>query len=318
MRLFTACLTAVSIAFLAPLASGCASASDAQTEFGTVQIPLQQRGTDGALYHLSATFQIVGPGGTQLVDATDFQPSVTLSLPPGITSVQVLDGWVLERSLDNGATYAPVSALLGTANPFAVRVLANFSDTLTFQFIVRNPSGDLTIGFGVTLHPRELAGGMIIDTGTGDFTPYARARVDYAIYHDLSNLERINLVDGTKQLLFTSGAVAGEIFNDSMGLLSGTVAPGFAGGFLQWHIDAKPDGTQELTGELDGATDPFPVLTFGPYTLQFNRLPLDADGFPTDVFFNESLVPFTLTAFFATGDATLTGTLRFRSIPVTN
>jgi len=319
MRLFTACLTAVSIAVLAPLAAGCASATaEDHPELGTVQIPLQQRGADGALYHLSASFQVVGPGGTQTVDATSFQPSVTLSLPPGITFVELLDGWVLEKSNDNGLTYQPVSALLGTVNPFGLRVLANFSDSVVFQFIVRNPNGDVTISFGVTLHPRELAGGMIIDTATGDLAAYALGRVDFAVYHDLFNLERINLPDGSKQLLFTANSVAAEVFNDALGTLSGTIAPAMAGGFLQYHFNAKPDGSQEIAGELDGANDPFPVMTFGPHTLQFNRLPLDADGFPTDVFINESGVPFTLNAFFATGDATLTGTLRFRSVPVTN
>ena len=88
---------------------------------------------------------------------------------------------------------------------------------------------------------------------------------------------------------------------------------------LTWLAsNALPDGTQSIGGELDGASTPFPVLTFGPQTLQFNRLPLDADGFPTDVFFNESGVPFNLNAFFSTGQATITGTLRFRNIPVSN
>jgi hypothetical protein len=314
MRLFTSAAVSIAIA----LASGCASAPATQDpELGTVRIPLQQRGADGALYHLSAVFEIVGPGGTQIVDATDFQPSVTLSLPPGITTIEVLDGWTLERSTDNGATFSPVSALLGTLNPFALRVLANFSDTVVFEFLVRNPNGQVTITFGVDLNPRELAGGIIANTGTGDYAPYTRARMDYAIYHT-AFVERITLPDGTKQLLFSSGAVAAEIFNDPTGLLRDTIAPAFAGGFLQYHIDAHPDGTQEITGELDGFNDPFPVLTFGPHVFQFNALPLDADGFPLDVFFNEANVPFLLSTTFETGDATLDGTLRFRSIPVSN
>jgi hypothetical protein len=308
---------ALSIAAVTPWAPGCATASGPESELGTVVIPLQQTGADGALYHLSAQFQVDGPAGTQTIDATGFEPSVTLTLPPGINNVTLLDGWTLEKSGDGGASYAPVSAVLGTLNPFVLRVLANFSDTLVFQFIVRQASGQVTISFGVTLHPRELAGGMIIDMGTGDFAPYTGARADYAIYHDATT-QRVTLPDGTKQLVFSSGALAGEFFNDPVGALIGKIGPSLTGGFVQYHFDAKPDGTQEIAGELDGFLEPFPVLTFGPHTLVFNRLPLDADGFPTDVFINESGVPFNLDVFLPSGEATMTGTLRFRSVPVTN
>jgi hypothetical protein len=118
--------------------------------------------------------------------------------------------------------------------------------------------------------------------------------------------------------VFTAGAVAGEFFNDPLGLLANPVGPAMTGAFLQYHFTAKPDGTQELTGELDGLNDPFPVLTFGPHTFEFGNLPLDGDGFPTDVFFNEPFVPFTLTSFLPSGEATVTGQLRFRSVPVSD
>jgi hypothetical protein len=310
---------AFSLAACALAAAGCATASDSGSdgEVGTVVIPLQQTGVDGALYHLSAQFQIDGPAGTQVVDATSGDPSVTVILPPGLNAVTLLDGWTLERSFDGGASFTPVSAVLGTQNPLGVRVLANFSDSIVFQFIVRQATGSLTISFGVTLHPRELAGGMIITSGTGDFAPYTGARPDYAFYHD-AFIERLTLPDGTKRLQLSSGAFAGEFFNDTIGLLTGTIGPSYTGGFAQYHFDAKPDGTQEIAGEIDGGNTPFPVMTFGPFTLVFTVLPLDPDGFPTDVFINEPNVPFTLEAFLASGDATLAGTLRFRNVPVTN
>jgi hypothetical protein len=311
---------ALSLAACALAATGCATASDSGSdgEVGTVVIPLQQTGVDGALYHLSAQFQIDGPSGTQIVDATGGDPSVTLALPPGFNNISVLDGWTLERSVDGGASFTPVSAVLGTPNPSLVRVLANFSSTVVFEFIVRQATGLVTISFGVTLHPRELAGGMVITAGTGDFAPYAPAvRPDYAFYHDAS-VERLTLPDGTKRLQLSSGAFAGEFFNDTVGLLTGTIGPSFTGGFAQYHFDAKPDGTQEIAGEIDGANTPFPVMTFGPFTLVFTVLPLDTDGFPTDIFFNEPNVPFTLEALLPSGDATATGTLRFRNIPVSN
>jgi hypothetical protein len=310
---------ALSLATCALAAAGCATASDSGggAEVGTVVIPLQQTGVDGALYHLSAQFQIDGPAGTQFVDASGGDPSVTVVLPPGLNAVTLLDGWTLSRSDDFGASFTPVSAVLGTVNPFGVRVLANFSDTLVFQFIVRQATGSLTINFGVTLHPRELAGGMIITDATGDFAPYVNARPDYAFYHS-AFVEHLTLADGTKRLQFSSDAFAGELFNDPFGLLTGTIGPSYTGGFTQYHFDAKPDGTQEIAGEIDGANTPFPVMTFGPFTLVFTRLPLDADGFPTDIFINEPNVPFTRDVFFPSGEATLTGTLRFRNVPVTN
>jgi hypothetical protein len=307
---------ALSLAVVALCASGCATASGPDAEHGTLEIPLQQSGPDGALYHLSATLQIDGPGGTQIIDATGFQESITLTLPPGLTNVTLLDGWTLERSVD-GITYAPVSAVLGTLNPFGIRVLANFSDTLVFQFIVRQAIGQVTVSFGVTLHPRLLAGGMIVDTGTGDFAAYTGARLDYAIYHD-ATLDRLTLGDGTKQLVLSSGALAAEFFNDPVGILTSTIGPSMTGASFQYHFDAKPDGTQEITGELRNSVVPFPRLTFGPHTLQSSRLPLDADGFPTDVLFSESGVPFTLNLSAPGVDPTITGTLLFRSVPVSN
>jgi hypothetical protein len=97
-------------------------------------------------------------------------------------------------------------------------------------------------------------------------------------------------------------------------VLSGTVGPAMAGGFLAYHLAALPDGTQTITGELDGAGTPFTVLTVGPHVLPVN-VPLDADGFPTDVFVLDSLLPFSMTASFDDDDATMIGQLRFRSIP---
>ena len=106
-----------------------------------------------------------------------------------------------------------------------------------------------------------------------------------------------------------------ELYNDSLRVLSGTVGPAIAGGCLAYHLAALPDGTQTLTGEIDGANDPFTTRTFGPHVLPVN-VPLDADGFPTDASLFDSLVPFSMTTTFDdTGDTTLTGQLRFRSIP---
>src|ERR1043166_7839526 len=240
----------LALAITTSLASGCATSSG-PAETGTVEIPLQQPGPDGALYHLSAHLQIIGPGYTRAIDATDASPSITLELPPGITTVQLVDGWTLSRSVDGGASFVPVQAILASQNPAALRVRANISDTIVFQFFLRDPNGQVTISFGVGLHPLEIAGGLIIATGTGDYAPYANKRPDYAIYHDVFALSRVTLPDGTKDLVVTAGSSATEIFNDQIGLLQHTVAPALSGAFLEYHVAARPDGTQEVSGLID-------------------------------------------------------------------
>jgi len=314
MRLLS-CLF-LSLVMLAPLASGCTAPADADADTGTLELPLVQPGSDGAIYRLAATFDIEGPASSIHLVATDNEPSVTLQLPPGLTNVTLLDDWALTRSTDGGGTFRPVSALLGNRNLQQVRVLANHTDQVVFQFLVRSPDGDLTVTFGVTDHPRELAGGMVIDQGTNLFAGYPHnVQVDFATYYKLVELDKNVLADGSKDRVFASDATATEFFNDGVGALSGTVAPALQGGILVWHLIARPDGTQEISGELDALVAPFPVLTFGPHTFGF-PLPFDGDGFVSDVFFNES-IPFSLEVF-GNVPGRMNGTMRFRNVPVSN
>src|SRR5450432_1906487 len=160
-------IATLSFAALAPLAGCVTHADDSAT--GSIELPLSQTGPDGALYQLSANFDFTGPDGvTQTIDGTAFAPSVTVAEPPGIATVRLDDGWTLEKSTDGGATYQPVSAILGSANPAGLRVLASEPVQIEFDFLVRSTTGDVTITFGVTATPRELSGGWIINTATGD------------------------------------------------------------------------------------------------------------------------------------------------------
>jgi hypothetical protein len=307
----TTCLAALAFAILAPLAAGCATAAGDAT--GTLEIPLQQAGSDGALYHLTASFQIDGPGGTQVLDGTGATPSLVVSLPAGIASVKMLDGWTLEKSADGGATFQPVSALLGTANPFPVRILANQPLSISYDFLIRDQTGALTISFSVSRAPRELAGGFFVETGTADFAPYAGKNFDFAIFYDLDDVQSFTQ-DAAKVRMFESTRFAMEFFNDPIGLLAGTVAPAVAGGFVEYQVAVQPDGTQVVGGALSSGNAPFTELQLGPHTM-FNNLPLDADGFVVDQFFADSLVPITWTTSFDAGPATLTGHLNIRFIP---
>jgi hypothetical protein len=301
------------LAMLAVVAAACVAPSDDHPAEGRVSIPLTSTGDDGMIYRLAnATFELTGPGGTQVVNGNADVPSVTVELPPGLTSVLLRPGWMLSRSNDGGGSFTPVSALLGSANPLTLRVLADTSTNLSFEFLVRNPNGMLTVRFGVTATPRQLAGGMTITAGTGDLVAYAGKRLDFSIYFSLGQLSRNVEVDGSKTLVYDAGAVATEFFNDAIGTLTGVVAPAMAGGFLEYQITAKADGTQEFRGTYSGGGDPFPTIDFGPQLLTF-PLPLDANGFPVDQFFID-VIPFHLAYSTISGDSTATGRFTLRHL----
>jgi hypothetical protein len=232
------------------------------------------------------------------------------------------DGWELDKSVDGGATFSPVGALLGSFNPNTLRVLANQPAIMEFVFLIRDTNGTLEIKLGVVPTPRELVGGVVIDTATdglADYINLGNRSLDFAVYFKLASIALVTLPDGTKQRVYTAfpdqilgqdtrtgSAVAAEFFNDRIGTLSGPVATELTAGFLQYTVSAKPDGTIELTGTLQGAAE----LDFGPSTIDAILPTIGADGFPNDEFFYDAGAPFTLSAF----EGTMTGTLRVRHI----
>lgn len=307
---------ATALALAAASLAGCVdSSSELPADQGTLELPLVATTGDGTVYRLSsATFEITGPAGTTLLDANAAVPAVTASLPPGLTSVLLRPSWVLTRSTDGGSTFAPVDALLGTANPFSLRVLADTAQTISFNFLVRSASSQISVRFGVDDSPRQLAGGFRVTNTvppTGVLAPYANARLDFSTFFALEGAQHLVEPDGAKTSLYWSRTTATEFYNDAIGVLAGAVAPAFAGGYVEVRVTAKTDGTMEVSGGLEGYADPFPVLTFGPATM-LNPLPLDAGGFPTDAFFYE-VVPFSLSLGDAAG-STAGGTLVLRNL----
>jgi hypothetical protein len=304
----------VTLAAALAFAAGCLSPQDMPTS--SIEIPLQQTGSDGNLYHLNGAFTIAaGDGSTIHVPAGSNAAQVVVPhVPPGIAMISLDAGWSLLESTDSGTTYATVDAIVSSPNPNVVRVLANQPTSMEMQFIVRKPNGTLTISLGVDPAPRELAGGVIADMGTLDYAPYTNARFDFAIYFDVPPTRTIT-ADGLKQLTFDSTANnAMEAFNDTNGLFVNTVAPAMAGGDLHYTVTAQADGTTVVQGSYSGANSPGSTLQFGPHTVD-PAVPVDADGYPTDEFFYDPFVPFTLDTFFDDGDATLDGQLRLRFIP---
>jgi hypothetical protein len=322
-------IAAAVLAAALPLAQGCAMdrAGDPGTgdePTGEMVISLTQPGPHGEIYQLAnADFDISSAQGTFTVNGDGAQ--LVVPMPPGVASIFLRPGWTLGKSTDGGVTFQPVSALLGTFNPAAVRVLANQPAFVRFDFLIRQPNGSLQISLGVVTDPRELAGGLVVQSATGALADYALPEnrlMDFAVFFQLSSLESMALPDGTRQRVYTSfnqgssfgpipvpaGALAGEFYNDNLGILSGPVEANLVGATLTYTVAAHPDGTITVSGDLiSGSTE----LTFAPDAIDAVLPPLDADGFPADAFFYDADVPATLDV----GPDTITATLRVRHIP---
>lgn len=325
-------LLAVLLIAAAPV-PGCATgdgpdgAPDDHPATGQLVVQLTQPGPHGEVFHLNhAIFDIVSATGIALtVDGSGFDAQVVVDLDPGIATVQLRTGWRLERSTDGGATFEPVGALLGSLNPNTIRILANQPSFVGFDFLVRDHNGTLAITLGIVAAPRELAGGVIVASATGDLAGYAlgvNRLLDFAVFFNLATLESVILDDGSKARVYTAfgqqgslgpvplptQAVAAEFYNDKVGTLQGPIADDLHAAFLQYTVAAKPDGTVELSGQLAG---PNTLIEFGPHAVDAIVPTLDAEGFPNDEFFYDATQPFTLT----TITGSIAGTLRMRVIP---
>lgn len=293
----------------------CVEKTAPQEEQGTLAIPLLATGSDGATYQLNhAIFDITGPNGFDLTVDGSNQPSLTLGLNPGLYTVHLQPGWTLAKS--EMGVFRPVQALLGSQNPQLVRVLVNYAATMSFQFLMRSPFGDLTITFGVDASPRQLTGGMAIGSGAanGILAPYSRAQMDFSFYLSPGAPERIIEADGTRRLQFTSDLSAAEFFNDPVGLLADYFAPRLNGQRIEFHLSAHPDGTQEFGGSYNGYTDDSSFeLTM--VNTSIAPLSLDAEGFPIDQFFHE-VVPFNLSVVDGEyNEGSASGRLVLRNLP---
>lgn len=321
-------IAAAVLAAALPLAQGCATdpAMTSGGPTGELVIALTQPGPHGEVYHLAnAVFEIVrsDDGATTFVDGSGFDAQATVSLPAGVVNITLLEGWSLEKSTDGGVTYQPVSALLGSPNPNGVRILANQPAFIEFAFLIRQTNGTLAITLGVVAEPRQLAGGVLVQSADGDLAGYALGTahtLDFGVFYKLFSLESVTLPDGTKQHVYTafgqqgslgpvplpSTAVAAEFYNDELGTLS-NLAPGFTGGELTYAVSARPDGTIELSGSLFGTTA---GIEFGPNAIDAILPAIGPDGFPRDEFFYDSVLPFTLTE----NQGSMSGLLRMRHL----
>jgi hypothetical protein len=297
MRSSVAVPRLLAIAASALLATACV----AEEPGSSIEIPLVQNASDGALYRLSnASFEVVGPDGTaQVVDGNVDAPSVTLELNPGRYTVRLVPGWTLERSLD-GTTFEPLEAILGNQNPQTVRVFPDNAQQVVFRFYVRDAQGMLTIGFGVVPDPQQLLGTLSFTQATGLLANYAGKSVSYSIYFDPTQQSTDVAPDGTKRRHYAATQIAVEFFDDPVGLFTGPLGALGPGGSLDMSVRAASDGSQTVEGTVvNAAGNP---LTFGPAAVSVG---LDSNGFPNDAAFSV-VAPFSLTGSQSTASGTTT------------
>jgi hypothetical protein len=214
------------------------------------------------------------------LEAPSNEPTLVLDLNPGIHSVRLLEGWVLERSFNNGAFYDPAPALLASANPTGIRVVPNRQVEINFEFFVRETTGTMTVRFGVDTQPRHLSGGLQFTEGTGPFAAITNTVVDIQIYFNDAIQTLVTEADGSRTRAYDTAHNAVEIFNDTSDLVVPAFT-GFAGGYLSFTTRIKPDGTDEFEGRYDGADGS--LLTFSPSADA--QIPVGTDGAPADAFF---------------------------------
>jgi hypothetical protein len=271
-----------------PLVTGC-SPPKPNGATSSVEIPLIQTGSDGAVYRLSAAvFEVTAPDNTvQQLDGNVDQPSLVLQLVPGNYSVHLLPGWTLQRSTDQ-TTFTPVEAILGSQNPQVIDVFPDNAQQVLFRFFVRDAKGGLTIQFGVVPNPQRLLGTLAFTDASGLLQQYAGKSVDYSIYFDPTQTTTM-VADGTRTRTYHADGIAVEYFNDPIGIFAGPIAQESEGGTLDFAIRVNPDNTQTLSGVAHDVTGA--PLSFGPTAIS---VAVDANGFPVDAHFQVS-APFTLT-----------------------
>jgi hypothetical protein len=178
------------------------------------------------------------------------------------------------------------------------------------------------VRIGVAAEPRELAGGFVISSATDGLAAYATTNpnLDFAVFFEPLSIQRVVLPDGTKQLVYAAGAVgasgptpppftavAMEFYNDRLGILSGPIASGMSGAALDYTVAATTDGLVTLQGTIDGDSA---SIAFGVNAIDAVLPTLDADGFPSDEFFYDSSLPYSLSS----AQGTLSGVMRLRQL----
>lgn len=249
-----------SVAVLSTMcAVGCVAdeapqAADGAT--GSISFPLIQ--TVGSVtYRLSGHLEVTEADGTvRYVDATANVPEVIVPVSPGVNRVELLPGWTLARS-DDGTTFVPVSALLGSANPVDLATPANRTTPWVLDFLVQDSGSALRVVFGVLEHPQQLTSILTIQNANNDYLEYVGEIVDVEIFMRASSLPVID-AQGNHTRSFRASSFATQVYGDHHGKLS-TLLDQMAGGSLNMVATNFGEGFGNASGGVlgtGGATTP--------------------------------------------------------------
>lgn len=271
---------------LAPLAAGCATEpgdGDASTGESTIELPLRQVASDGAVYRLTASFLVSSGGAETLVDGNADGPSVIVPVAAGPTVVTLLPGWTLERSVDL-VNFVPVTAVLGSINPLRLDVAPGATVQIRYDFVIRTASTLVQIFFGVDPSTNEITGAMSVHDANGVYTGYLGHRMLYRIYQDATLFTAFVDPNGTSRCVYFGTRTALEVFNDTIGVVA-SLAPRMSGGGVRYEVSAEPfSGVQSLSITFNTTPvpgDPFSqTLQFGPNVIATQ--PLDGNGCPVN------------------------------------
>lgn len=315
-------LALASLTSLTPLASlaslaGClaeeggASGGDRATT-GRVEVPLTRVADDGTIYRLQGVrLALSGSGGARIVEADDGAATLSFEAEAGVLSAKLLDGWSLEQSGDGGATFSAVGAVLASLNPMVLAISPNSYATLSFEFLLRNPSGTVDVRFFVEQVSGQINALVFPREATGRLAPYRFSQLGMALYYKGSSYH-LPSPDGPA-LVTWSWTTGLEIYDDRLGLLSEELAPRMSGYALHFEVAAREDGTQLLSGDFTNNHQPDdPALSFSGSEL-WQPLPLNETGYPVPGPLLGQ-VPFSISLADEEG-STMSGVMNLQSLP---
>lgn len=309
---FAAALTSASFTAGCLLDEQAPTAHAEGAPLGRVELPMTSVAADGSVYRLrGVSLELLSAGGRRVVTADDDSATFSFSVEPGSVSAKLLDGWSLERSRDGGETFSAVGAVLASRNPAAVAVKPNASTVMTFEFLLRDPSGTVHVQFAARAATGQLHALLYPQEGTGQLAQYRFAQIGMALYFDGSSYATPS-EDGLalETYSWTTGV---EFYDDRFGVLRDELAPQMSGDALHFTVVARADGAQLLSGDFTANHVPWePALTLEAGQL-WQRLPLDESGYPSAGRF-EGQVPFSISLADEEG-STMRGVMNVEYLP---
>lgn len=156
------------------LGAACSTASDGDTtnerqgRTGSLELPLRSTGASGAQYYLHGSFIVADESGAPVAelaaDADRDAQLLMLELSPGAYTVELVEGWTLERVLGGETTV--VEATLVSPSIMPVRIAADQVTVVMFKLATAEEPVDFvrrTLGIGFEVDERAACGNGIVD-----------------------------------------------------------------------------------------------------------------------------------------------------------